>query len=93
MHACQHNLPVHRDAKDSLLGGENLGHYIYVSVGSVLGDNDGLVDLCNNSRGLPHVKTGLKSACKDAHAHTVPVKSPISNLKARNLFDPADYSA
>lgn len=84
---------MHRDAKDFLLGGENLVHYIFVSVGSMLGDNDGLFDFCNNSRGLPHVKTGLKSVYKDAHVRTVPVKSPISNLNARNLFDPADYSA
>lgn len=84
---------MHGDAKDSLLGGENLGHYIFVSVGSMLGDNDGLIDVCNNRRGLPYVETGLKSICKDAHARTVPVKSLISNLKARNLSDPDDYSA
>lgn len=41
-----HCLPVHWDAKDLLLGGEDLGHHTFIPVGSVLGDDDGLVDVC-----------------------------------------------
>lgn len=40
------DLPVYRDAKDPLLGGEDLGHHVFVPVGAVLGDDDGLVDVC-----------------------------------------------
>lgn len=39
-------LPVHRDAKNPLLGGEDFGHHILVPVGAVLGDDDGLVNVC-----------------------------------------------
>lgn len=39
-------LPMHRDAKDLLLGGEDLGHHIFVPVGAVLGDDDRLCNVC-----------------------------------------------
>lgn len=39
-------LPVHRDAKDLLLGGEDLGHHFFAPVGAVFGDDDGLIDVC-----------------------------------------------
>lgn len=42
--------PVHRDAKDPLLGGEDLGHHVFVPVGAVLGDDDGLADVCEGKQ-------------------------------------------
>lgn len=41
--------PVHRDAQDLLHGAENLADHFLAPVGSVLRDDNGLPDFCNES--------------------------------------------
>lgn len=40
---------MHRDAEDPLHGAEDLADYLLVPVGSVLRDDNGLLDFCNES--------------------------------------------
>lgn len=41
---------MHWDAEDLLHGGEDLGHFFYAAVGSVLRDDNGLVDIFNDRK-------------------------------------------
>lgn len=60
-------LPVHRDAKDPLLGGEDLGHHVFAPVGAVLGDDDGLVDVCEGKQQPRSPKVHQPSRPLDLH--------------------------
>lgn len=43
------DLPMHRDAEDLLHGREDFGYFFWAPVSSMLRDDNGLVDIYNNS--------------------------------------------
>lgn len=46
----QNHLPVHWDAEDLFHGGEDLGYFFRGPVRSMLGNDNGLVDIYNDSK-------------------------------------------
>lgn len=56
---------MHRDAEDLLHGGEDLGDFLDAPVGSVLQEDDGLIDICSDG-----TEKGLFVITGDTHTHT-----------------------
>lgn len=77
MCVCQNHLPMHWDAEDPLHGGEDLGYFVFAPVSSMLGDDNGLLYICNDSmpKGLLLCAIGRVTVAVKVHTltHTVPV--------------------
>lgn len=56
---------MHRDAEDPLHGAEDLADHLLAPVGSVLRDDNGLLDFCKESKpgDQNHAPSGFIKAC------------------------------
>lgn len=78
---------MHRDAEDPLHGAEDLADYLLAPVGSVLRDDNGLPDFCNEStpEDYYYAPTGLIIHAKTPLLIRRQSKSPPSNV-TESLF-------
>lgn len=91
-YARQDHLPMHRDAEDLLHGGEDLADYFLAPVSSMLRDDNGFVDVCNDSMLKGLLSCGLTVTVKVHTLMQCQSKSPpnwmhVTFLTQRTLLE------